>query len=230
MAVLQGLAGRPSQETSRIHARTLFTVTGARFVVDLAPSGLMRILPQEQLPAHVSMEAATFPYLFPYNSGWHSKPPSGLAWRYDFQKSLQHRCLQTYSVFTIHSAYLLMLKSMLNCSQVLTSCKGQGHVFKRAHDRVLRETPGTCRPVAQDKLVQTYVSPHVEYSPRFFATALADLEALTNRNGISHTFMTITMNETGAHRAQEYRNVDTLLANWCGKSWKHTPVGLQINI
>jgi hypothetical protein len=108
------------------------------------------------------MEAALFPYLFPHNIGWHCEPASGHGSRFDFRTYLQHRCLQTFSVFTIHSAYLLMLKSLLNCSQVLAqvlaSCKGQGRVFKRAYDRVLLENPGTCRPAALDKVIQTYVS------------------------------------------------------------------------
>jgi hypothetical protein len=159
MAILQGLAGRPSQQNAHVHAGTLFTVTGEQFVADLSPSGLLHMLPHEHLPPHVSMESALFPFLFPYDLGWHSKPVSGPGSRFDFQAYLKHRYLQTYSIFTIHSAYLLMLKSMLNCSQVLASCKIQGHVFKRAYDRVLRENPGTCHPAALDKLVQHTSAP-----------------------------------------------------------------------
>jgi hypothetical protein len=97
---------------------------------------------------------------------------------------------------------------MLHCSQVLASCKGQGRVFKRTYDRVLRDNPGTQRPAALDNVVQTYVNPRIEQSPRSFATALADLEALANRDGMPHTFMTITMNETGVH---PHRNTQTLI-------------------
>jgi hypothetical protein len=97
---------------------------------------------------------------------------------------------------------------------------------KRTCDRVLRDNPGTQRPAALDKLVQTYVNPRIEQSPSSFATALADMDALANRDGIPHTFMTITMNKTGVHRAQEYSNFDTFLTNWCIKSWKHAPVEL----
>jgi hypothetical protein len=49
MAILQGLAGPPSQDASRVHAGTLFTVTGERFVADLAPSGLLHTFPHDML-------------------------------------------------------------------------------------------------------------------------------------------------------------------------------------
>jgi hypothetical protein len=41
-----------------------------------------------------------------------------------------------------------------------------------------------------------------------------------------HTFMNITMNETGIYRAQEYTTVDSSLTNWCNKTWNHAPVEL----
>jgi hypothetical protein len=143
MTNLQGLAGRHSQQNAHVRAGTLFTVTGERFVADLSPSGLLHMLPHEPLPPLVSMESALFSFLFPYDMGWHCKPASGQGSRFDFQTDSQHRCLQTCSVLTIHSAYLLMLKSMLNCPQVLASSKRQGHVcvFKELTTVYSAKTP-----------------------------------------------------------------------------------------
>lgn len=173
---------------------------------------------------HVSVEHLLMPAFFPHDDGFYEQRKYFHSTHY-----LRLRCRQSFTPFTVQCPYLLMLRAQDLARSCILNSKGAYLVNRRAYDYVEQGLIDAGRDsdaqAVLNKLVKRKVSDNVEGSPQYFRREKLELDAMVRHLGLPSHFLTVTMNETGAHRAPEYTALDALISSWDDLlDWHNIPV------
>jgi hypothetical protein len=175
---------------------------------------------QDNLP----VEQMLLPAFFPREDGFFSPRKSFTPMNY-----LRLRCRQAFTAFTIQSPYLLLLRAIELSRACIANALGAYVVNQQSYKEVQQSLRATgLEPTSEDvldRLVKKKVSDTIEGSPRYFKREKLELDAMVRMLGLPSHFITITMNETGLHRAPEYVALDQLVKQWDDLlSWQNLPL------
>ena len=224
------MLGRPAQSsahiasTGPITAGTLVTVDGSVWqTLCMTQQPLLTTAADQNVPTGISVEFAMFPYLFPHGTGFYTPVESGVGAHFSFSDYVSFRTLSLFSLYTAHSTYLLLMRSI---SLVLKTLKRgqQVRIFTEEYKRIRAQNPKLSHKAILDKIVKERVPATVPHSPAFYKSGYYDLMCMARVLGLPHYFVTITMDECGDFNTAEYSHIDAFMRNWCGASWKRAPV------
>jgi hypothetical protein len=101
------------------------------------------------------------------------------------------RCLQAFSPYTKHSAYLLLLRSVLNAMNIFEDIGTKFGVNAKAFRKILATQPDLPTTDVLQKLINQKVSNKVKGSPAYFQKVKADLDAIVRHRGMASHFITV---------------------------------------
>ena len=172
-----------------------------------------------------SVEHLLCPYNHPHADGFYSRPKTGMGAHFLPRPYLRHRTRQAFTPFTKQTAPLLLLRSIENCRSAVADMAGRKTVNRAAFCRLRRERPEATDAELLDNLVKHGVSAAVDDSPAMFKAGKRDLDTIVRETRMPDFFVTLTMNETGAHCSTEYKAIDEFMKAWGdGFTWRDAPI------
>jgi hypothetical protein len=142
-----------------------------------------------------------------------------------FEANVMFWCLQAFTPYTTHSAYLLLLRSILNAMNTFKDIGTKSAVNAKPFRKILDTQPDLPETNVLQTLINQKVSNKVEGSPAYFQTMKADLDPIVCYcERASHDYD--ECNSRSLHRgAPELIVLDTFMDSWHRTfSWEDAPL------
>jgi hypothetical protein len=167
--------------------------------------------------AHITIESALFPTLFPQNRGWADGRFMGMV---DYMRM---RSCQLFSPFTLVKPYTMVMFQMYMSCMLVNNV--QEAVLEKSLQHFQKNNPKATQAQAMKHLMKRTVPPCLIGSSAYHRKALHDLLAIVHKHKMPQFFLTLTCDEVSDSRWPEFDTLEKFLENY-GKTytWQDAPV------